>query len=78
MKGKKMENQIVCPNCHKTLPTDPLIEAAARKDYTESGSLICDCGERITFWNMTAQFRKQKTLKFRLQAWLRSVSQAQS
>jgi DNA-directed RNA polymerase subunit RPC12/RpoP len=73
-----MENQITCPNCNKKISNNPIIDAAARKDYSESRSIICDCGERITFWNMTAQFRKQKSLKFRLRAWLRSVAQAQS
>ena len=77
-KERKMENYITCPSCNKTLSNDPIIEAAARKDYTESRSITCECGEKITYWNIVAQLRTQKTLKFRLRAWLRSFSQAQS
>jgi len=70
MKGKKMENYIICPNCHKTIINDPLIEAAARKEGSGARAITCDCGERITFWAITAQLRKQKTRGRRFQNWL--------
>jgi DNA-directed RNA polymerase subunit RPC12/RpoP len=73
-----MENYVTCPNCKKTISNDPIIEAAARKDYSESKDITCDCGERITYWNITAQLREQNTLKYRFRAWLRPVSQDQS
>ena len=75
MKGKGMENQIRCPKCNSTIANDPLIEAAAREEYTETGSITCECGERISFWAITAQLRKQKTLGSRIRAWLRPVFQ---
>jgi DNA-directed RNA polymerase subunit RPC12/RpoP len=54
----EMENYVTCPNCKKTISNEPIIEAAAIKDYSESRSITCDCGERITYWNITAQLRK--------------------
>ena len=69
-----MENQITCPHCHKTISNDPLIDAAARKDGSGADSIICDCGERITYWAITTQLRKQKTLGSRIQAWFRPSS----
>jgi DNA-directed RNA polymerase subunit RPC12/RpoP len=78
LKGKKMENYVTCPNCNKTISNEPIIEAAARKDYSESRSINCDCGERITYWNITAQLRKQKTFGARIRAWLRPIPQEQT
>ena len=73
-----MENYVTCPNCKKTISNEPIIEAAAKKDYSESRSITCDCGERITYWNITAQLRKQKTMGARIRAWLHPIPQEQS
>jgi hypothetical protein len=74
-KGNKMENQIRCPKCNRTISNDPIIDSAARKEYARAGSLTCDCGERISFWAITAQLRKQKTLGSRIRTWLRPFSE---
>jgi len=73
-----MDNYVICPNCKKTISNEPIIEAAAKKDYSESRSITCDCGERITYWAITAQLRKQKTLGARIWAWLHPIPQEQS
>lgn len=69
-----MENQIVCPQCKKTISNDPLIEAARTGAGNGSQNIICDCGERITFWAITAQLREQKTFSRKVKNWFRSFS----
>jgi DNA-directed RNA polymerase subunit RPC12/RpoP len=68
-----MENYVICPNCNKTISNDPIIEAAARKDYSESRSITCDCGQRITYWAITAQLREQQTLGRRFHNWFQNT-----
>jgi hypothetical protein len=72
VKEKKMENQITCPHCNKTISDDPLIDAAARKDGSGEDSIICECGERITYWAITTQLRDQKKPVARILKWFRS------
>ena len=78
LEGKKMENYIICPNCKKTISNEPIIDAAAKKEDYKSRFLTCECGESITYWVITAQLRKQKTLGGKIRNWLRPVSQEQS
>ncbi len=68
-----MGNQIVCPNCKKTI-SNPMIDAAVNGEGLGSQSFNCDCGERITFWQITAQLRDQKTIGHRFQNWVRTLS----
>jgi hypothetical protein len=37
--------------------------------------VICECGERISFWAITAQLRDQKKPVERVLHWFRSFSQ---
>jgi hypothetical protein len=53
-----------------------LIDEAATGAGSASRSINCECGERITYWAITAQLRKQKTLGRRIQKWWRSFSTA--
>jgi hypothetical protein len=69
-----MENQIVCPNCGKTIPHNAMVEDAIKGEGSDTQSMSCECGERITYWNMKAQLRGQKTLGWRFQNWVRSLS----
>ncbi len=69
-----MENQVVCPSCGKTLPKNELIEDAMKGEGPHTRSMNCECGERITYWNIKAQLREQKTLGWRFQNWVRSLS----
>jgi hypothetical protein len=73
---EKMENQIICPHCHKTLSNMPIIDSAARKVGSGDESMICECGERITYWAITAQLREQNTLGRRFQNWIRGLSKS--
>jgi hypothetical protein len=72
-----MESQITCPSCGATISNNPLVEAAAKGKDLGSESIHCDCGERLTYWAITAQLREQKTLGRRFQKWFRSLSHSQ-
>jgi C4-type Zn-finger protein len=67
-----MENQIECPSCSKTLSNKTIIDEAAKGMGPVTQSLICECGERVTYWQITAQLRDQKTMGRRFQNWVRS------
>ena len=71
-----MENQIICPHCKKTLPNNPVIESAIKGENLGNTSFVCDCGERITYWAITAQLRDQKKPVARILNWFHSFSQS--
>lgn len=71
-----MENQITCPNCKKTIANHPVIEDAATGEGLGTQSINCECGEKITYWQITAQLREQKKLVTRLLKWVRSFSKS--
>jgi len=48
-----------------------------REAGSAARSITCECGERISYWVITAQLRKQKTMGRRIQKWFRSFSTAQ-
>ena len=73
-----MENTIVCPQCKKTITESPIVEAAAKGEGDQKQSVICDCGERITYWQITAQLRDQKTMGWRFKNWVWRLSHSQS
>jgi hypothetical protein len=72
-----MENQIVCPHCKKTISNNSVIDDAAKGTGSDTQSILCDCGEKITYWQITAQLRDQKRIGRRLQNWIRTFSQSQ-
>ena len=71
-----MENYITCPACKRIISNNPVVETAAKGGDHSMGSeyIICECGERISFWAITAQLRDQKKLGMRIQNWFRSFS----
>lgn len=71
-----MENQIVCPNCKTTIPDNAVISDAAKGEGSFMRHVMCDCGEKITYWQITAQLRDQKTLGARFQNWVHSLSRS--
>lgn len=73
-----MKNQIVCPHCKKTIAGLPIIADAAKGTGSDAQSINCDCGEKITYWQITAQLRAQKTLGWRFQNWVRTLSHSQA
>lgn len=73
-----MENHVVCPRCKAKITHNSVIDDAAKGEGADTQSLRCECGERITYWQATAQLRKQKTLSWRLQNWVRNLSPRRS
>jgi hypothetical protein len=68
-----MDNSIKCPHCKKTITNNPVIDAAAKGEGQGLQFILCECGERISFWAITAQLRDQKTLSGKLQIWFRRL-----
>ena len=73
-----MENQIVCPHCKKTLSNSSIIDDAAIGEGSDTQSMMCNCGERITYWQITAQLRDQKSMGRKLQNWVRTLSHSKA
>ena len=73
-----MENQITCPECRRVITGHPVLEAAAKgEDHTMGSEYItCECGERISFWAITAQLRDQKKPVERFLDWFHSFSKS--
>ncbi len=70
-----MENQIVCPKCKKAFTNNAIVDTAAKGEGgTDTQSIMCDCGERITYWQITAQLRDQKTFGYKFQNWFRNLT----
>jgi hypothetical protein len=71
-----MENHIACPACKRTISNNPVVDSAARGEEHTMGSeyVICECGERISFWAITAQLRDQKKPVERFLNWVHSFS----
>lgn len=76
--GKQMKNHIVCPKCEKTIAISDIIGDEAKGPGSFSRHLMCDCGERISYWGIAAQLYDHKRLSWKFQNWLRSLSHNQS
>jgi hypothetical protein len=57
-----MGNQIICPHCKRIISNNKIIDEAAKGEGSDSQFIICECGERITYWQIDAQLRGQKTV----------------
>ena len=64
-----MNHEITCPNCQKKITGDPIIEDAAKGVGSDNRFIICECGERISYWQITAQLRNQKRSGSKIQNW---------
>jgi len=73
-----MGNQIVCQNCNRTISNNSIIEDAATSTGSSAQAIACECGERITYWQISAQLREQKTFGSKLQNWVRSLSHSRN
>ena len=71
-----MENQITCPQCKRSIRDNAVVDSAARGEDHRMGSeyVICECGERISFWAITAQLREQKKPAEKVLNWFRSFA----
>lgn len=68
-----MENQITCPQCQRKISNNSIVDDAAKRKGSDTQFLICECGERITYWQITAQLRDQKKIGVRIQNWFRGL-----
>jgi hypothetical protein len=73
-----MENLIVCPNCKKMISNNDIINDAAKGEGLTKRHMVCDCGEKITYWQITAQLRDQKTFGKKFHNWVQALSHRQS
>ena len=73
-----MENQITCPACKRTITHNPVVDSAAKGEAQVPGSeyVICECGERISYWAITAQLREQKKPVAKLLNWFHNHSKS--
>ncbi len=72
-----MEHYVTCPHCKKTISNHPVIEAAANEAGKGSETILCECGEMLTYWDIAAQLRGQKTIFAKLQTWWRGILKPQ-
>ncbi|MGE5376717.1 MAG: hypothetical protein ACM3XO_16805 [Bacteroidota bacterium] len=68
-----MDPVITCPNCQRKITGDPIIEDAAKGLGSDDRFIICECGERITYWQITAQLRNQKKASTKIQDWFHGL-----
>ena len=73
-KRSSMENYIICGQCNKKIVNNPLVDLAIKSEGNGSLSISCDCGEKITYWDITAQLREQKTIISKLKSWWQSIA----
>ena len=69
-----MGSQIVCPHCGKILASNLIIDEATTGAGSSSRSVICECGEKITYWQITAQLREQNSFSKRFKNWFRDLT----
>jgi hypothetical protein len=73
IQGGTMETEITCPNCQRKISGNPITEEAAKGIGADTQFLICECGERITYWQITALLRKQKTSANKIQSFFQGI-----
>jgi hypothetical protein len=69
-----MDNQITCPHCQRIIFNNPIIDDVAKREGSEKQFLVCECGQRITYWQITAQLRDQNKPAARILNWFRDLS----
>jgi hypothetical protein len=73
-----MVNQVVCPKCKKVYTNTPIIKDAANREGSATQSITCECGERITYWQITDQLREHETMGWKFKIWVRSFSHSRN
>lgn len=74
-----MENQITCPKCKTIFPNSPVIDDATKGEGASTQYITCgNCGEKISYWKITAQLREQKKPVARILNWFRSLSKGRA
>ena len=72
-----METVITCPNCQRKITGSPIIEDAAKGVGSDTQFLHCECGERISYWQITALLRNQKTTSLKIQSFFQGLFKRQ-
>jgi hypothetical protein len=70
-----MASQIVCPNCKRTISGSPILEDAESGKGLDARILLCECGEKLNYWQISSLLREQRTVRRRLQVFLGKFSQ---
>jgi len=65
--GKHIGYQITRPYCKKIIAIDPIIEDAAKRQGSDARAISCECGQKITYWQIATLLSEQKTLGARVQ-----------
>jgi len=68
-----MEHLITCPNCQRKITGDPIIEDAVKGSGSDNRFILCECGERISYWQITAQLRNQKITGRKIQTFFQGI-----
>jgi RNase P subunit RPR2 len=69
-----MNIEITCRNCKKIIAINSVIEDAMKGEGSDRQSVVCEnCGEKISYWQITAQLRDQKKLGWRLRQWFQNL-----
>jgi len=55
------------PKLQEKITRDPIIDDAGKGLGSDNRFILCECGERITYWQITAQLRNQKTTGRKIQ-----------
>ena len=69
-----MEDYVTCPSCKRIIKNHPVIEAAVKGAGRGSENINCECGEMMTYWDVLAQLRGQKTLLAKIRNWWQAFS----
>jgi hypothetical protein len=70
-----MATQVIkCKQCGKVVAADEPLIALARSGQGDSSQFItCECGEKITFWGITAQIREQNKPWYKFIHWVQRM-----
>jgi len=69
-----MENQITCPHCQRIIFDNPIVDDAAKREGSDKQFLVCECGERITYWQIAGQLRDQNKPVANVLDWFHGLS----
>lgn len=69
-----MANNLVCPNCKRPLLDDVMIDDAVNGQGSTMRAINCECGEKISYWQVSALLREQKTAGYRFKNWVQSLT----
>jgi hypothetical protein len=72
-----MENKLKCPNCNIALPNSPVLEAAVNNSGYGIDIVMCECGEKLTYWDITDQLKKQKKRSWKIKNWMQKTFNAE-